>query len=70
MAAVVFEMRRLEKLNIQIFLFCFKTMEMQRGYKFVSGKMFSGIKVIFLEFCSICFNGIVMTRSILKRKFL
>ena len=43
-AAVVFEMRRLEKLNIRIFLFHFKTMEMQRGYKFVPGKMFSGIK--------------------------
>ena len=30
-AAVVFEMRRLEKFNIQFFLFPFKTMERQRG---------------------------------------
>ena len=30
-AAIVSEMRRLEKLNIQSFLFRFKTMEMQRG---------------------------------------
>ena len=37
-------MRRLEKLNIRIFLFRFKTMKMQRGYKFVPGKMVSGIK--------------------------
>ena len=29
-AVVVFEMRRLEKLNIRIFLFRFKTMEMHR----------------------------------------
>ena len=37
-------MRRLEKLSIRSFLFRFKTMEMQRGYKFIPGKMFSGIK--------------------------
>ena len=47
-AAVVFERRCLEKLNIiyiQFFLFCFETMEMHTwGYKFVSGEMFSGIK--------------------------
>ena len=30
-AAVVFEMRRLEKLNIRILLLRFKTMEMQKG---------------------------------------
>ena len=30
-AAVVFEMRRLEKLKIRSFLFSFKTMEMQKG---------------------------------------
>ena len=47
-AAVVFERRCLETLNIiyiQFFLFCFETMEMHTcGYKFVSGEMFSGIK--------------------------
>ena len=44
-AAVVFEMRRLKmSLNIRTFLFRFKTMEMQRGYKFVTGKTFSGMK--------------------------
>ena len=42
-AAVVIELRRLEKSNLRNFLFCFKTMEMQR-YKLVPGKMFSGIK--------------------------
>ena len=33
------------------FLFCLKTMEMQRGrgYNFVPGKMFSGIKSDFFE---------------------
>ena len=48
-AAVVFEMKRLKKSNIQISLFRFKTMEMQKGggYKFVPGKMFSGIKCEF-----------------------
>ena len=43
-------MRRSEKLNIRIFLFHFKTMEMQRGYKFMPGKMFSGIKSDFSRF--------------------
>ena len=42
--AVVVEMRRLRELNIRNFLFCFKTKEMQRGYKLVPEKMFSGIK--------------------------
>ena len=49
-AEVVFEMRRLEKLSIRSFLFRFKTMEMQRGYKFIPGKMFSGIKS---DFCRV-----------------
>ena len=39
------------------YLFCFKNTEMQRGYKFVPGKMFSGIKSDFLEFCSIPGGG-------------
>ena len=34
-AAVVSEMRRLEKFSIRSFLLHFKTMEMQRGYKFI-----------------------------------
>ena len=42
--AVVFEMRHLEKLNIPIFLFRFKPWKFRGGYKFVLGKMFSGIK--------------------------
>ena len=54
-AAVVFERRCLEKLNIYTnFLFCFKTMEMHTwGYKFVSGGMFSGIKS---DFCRVLFD--------------
>ena len=49
------------------FLFCLKTMEMQRGYNFVPEKMFSGINVIFLEFSSIPGGKyrIAMTRSLL-----
>ena len=43
---VVFEMRRLKKLNILVFVFCFKTMGMRGGggYNFLPEKMFSGIK--------------------------
>ena len=37
-AAFVFEMRRLEKLNIRIFLFHFKPRKCRRRYKFVPGK--------------------------------
>ena len=50
-AAVVFERRCLEKLNIYTnFLFCFKTMEMHTwGDKFVSGEMFLGIKSDFFS---------------------
>ena len=47
-AAVGFEMRRLEKLSIRSFFFPFKTMEMQKEYKFIPGKIFSGIKS---DFC-------------------
>ena len=47
---VVFEMRRLKKLSLRSFLFHFKTMEMQRGYEFVPGKMFPGIKSDFSDF--------------------
>ena len=70
-AAVVSEMISLEKLSIQSSLFRFKTIEMQRGYTFISEKMFSGI-VIFVEFC---FNAggkyrIAMTRSIVERNYL
>ena len=43
-------MRHLEKLSIRSFLFRFKTIEMQRGYKFIPGKMFSGIKN---DFCRV-----------------
>ena len=61
--------RKIEHTN---FLVRFKTMEMQREYKFVPGKMFSGIKTDFFEFCSIpgCKYRIAMTHSILERKFL
>ena len=66
-------MRRLEKLSIRSFLFRFKTMEMQKGgYKFIPGKMFSGIKSEFVEFC-LNPGGkyrIAMTCSMLERKFL
>ena len=49
-AAVVFELKRLEKLSIRSSLFRVKTMEMQRGYKSIPGKMFSGIKS---DFCQV-----------------
>ena len=49
-AAVVFEMRRQEKLNLRNFCFCLKTMEMQRGYNFVPEKVFSDIKS---DFCRV-----------------
>ena len=54
------------------FLFCLKTMEMQRGYNFVPEKVFSGIKSDFFEFCSIPGGKyrIAMTRFFLERKFL
>ena len=74
-------MKRLEKLNIQIFSFHLKTMEMQRRYKFVPGKMFSDIKCNFFQALLNSEGGgggggrggkyrIVMTRSILERKIL
>ena len=43
-AAAVFEMKRLEKLNIRFFCFASKPWKCRGGYKFVPGKMFSGIK--------------------------
>ena len=42
-------MRHLEKLSIQSFLFHLKTVEVQRGYKFIPEKMFSGIKSDFFR---------------------
>ena len=65
-------MRRLEKLNIRIFLFRFKTMEMQRGYKICARKDVLRHKKIFLEFSSIPGGKyrIAMARSILEMKFL
>ena len=54
------------------FLFCLKTMEMQRGYNFVPEKVFSGIKCDFFEFCSIPGGKyqIAMACFLLERKFL
>ena len=71
-AAGVFEMRRLEELNIRTFSFRFKTMKMQKRYKFVPGKMFSGIKI---DFSRVLLDSrgkyrIAMTCFILERKFL
>ena len=43
-AAVVFEMRCLEKLNIRIFVSLQSHGNTEGGYKFVPEKMFSGIK--------------------------
>ena len=49
------------------YLFCFKTMEMQRRYNFVPGKMFSSIKS---DFSWVLLDSRGMTCSILERKFL
>ena len=52
------------------FLFCLKTMEMQRGYNFVPEKVFSGIKSDFFEFCSIPGGKyrIAMTRFLSRKE--
>ena len=48
---MVFEMRRLEKLSVRSFLFgASKPWKCRRGYKFIPGKMFSGIKI---DFCRV-----------------
>ena len=72
-AAVVFKMRRLEKLNIQIFSFCFKTMEMHRGVYICARKDVSGTKSDFSRVLLDSRGGkyrIAMTQSILERIFL
>ena len=45
-------MRRLKKLNVRI-LCSLQNHGNAEGEKFMPGMMFPGIKVIFLEFCSI-----------------
>ena len=74
-AAVVFEMRRLKKLNKRIFCFTSKPWKCRGGgggINVCQERCFQALKVIFLEFYSIpgSNNGIAMTRSILERTFL